>query len=77
MFDKLFNWCKRSVTIVWARIQMLSGVVLLALAPLLDALNSSPDLKAILVTSRPWLIGLALIGFITELCRRRTIPKTP
>lgn len=74
--DKIKAWFKNSVTILWARIQMVAGAALVALAPILDTLNASPDLKNILIQSRPWLIGLAVIGFITELCRRRTLPPS-
>jgi len=69
--SKLKDWFKHSVTILWARVVAIGGVVL----AILPALLSDPTLQnAIQTALSPQYIPFYLIaiGVITELARRRT-----
>lgn len=58
------KWCKGSLTILWARLQTLLGVVLTVAA----TVDFSP------IISAKWLpVWLVISGTITELTRRRTL----
>ena len=74
MWDKIRAWFKSSVTILWARVQVLAGALAAAVFALLqdpaitDALRSAMQPKFI-----PYYV--IAIGLITELARRRTLSK--
>ena len=63
-WEKLKTWCKDSVTIAWARLQVLFGAIWIAL--------QSTDLAPLL--NPKWLtVWLVFSGVVTELTRRRTL----
>lgn len=71
MWEKIKSWFKNSVTILWARIQVVSGVVVASLV----SLSSDPNIQdAIKTALQPKFIPyyVIAIGAITEIARRRT-----
>ncbi len=76
MIDQLWNWCRRSATIVWARMQIVLGLAGGLVLVLLEA-TETVDLKQFLppqyAVYAPFIV--AAIGFITQACRNRTLPK--
>jgi len=72
-WNKLKAWFKDSVTILWARIQYVVGIVGTGLIGAFSGYDftqlSSMDVKSAL----KMLAFAALAGVITEVCRRRTI----
>ncbi|HET8545257.1 MAG TPA: hypothetical protein VFL68_12200 [Pseudolabrys sp.] len=76
MWSKTKSWFGNSLTILWARIQVLAGL----LAALLMALATDPNVTgAIQVALEPRFIPyyVIAIGLITEIARRRTISRVP
>ncbi|HET7804648.1 MAG TPA: hypothetical protein VFL53_10435 [Pseudolabrys sp.] len=76
MWSKIKSWFGNSLTILWARIQVLAGL----LAASLMALASDPNVTAaIQVALEPRFIPYYVIavGLITEIARRRTISRVP
>jgi hypothetical protein len=74
MWTKIKSWFRNSATILWARIQVVAGVVGAALL----ALASDPNVTgAIQAALRPDFIPyyIIAIGLITEIARRRTIAR--
>jgi hypothetical protein len=73
-WDKIKAWFKHSVTILWARVVALAGVVLVAGQSVLGDPNVSSAVQTIL---QPKFIPyyVIAIGIITELARRRTAGK--
>jgi hypothetical protein len=71
MWDKIKTWFRNSVTILWARTQVLAGLV----AASVLALASDPNVVgAIQAALEPKFIPyyVIAIGLITEMARRRT-----
>jgi len=71
MWKKIRSWFCNSVTILWARTQVLVGVIVATLM----ALASDPNVtSAIQAALQPKLIPyyVIAIGLITEIARRRT-----
>ena len=71
MWNKIKSWFKNSITILWARTQVLAGLI----AALLLALASDPNVTdAIQTTLQPKYAPyyIIAIGLITEVARRRT-----
>jgi hypothetical protein len=71
MWNKIRAWFKNSITIFWARLQVLVG---LAVASLM-ALASDPNVtSAVQAALQPKFIPyyVIVIGLITEIARRRT-----
>lgn len=75
MWDKIKAWFKRSETIFLARAQVAIGAVTALMAQFSDILNSMPEFKAFLIANKGWLIGLSVLGIVTELLRRRNDPN--
>lgn len=76
MWSKIKYLFRNSVTILWARIQMLAGL----LAASLMALATDPNVTgAIQVAMDPKFIPyyVIAIGLITEIARRRSISRVP
>jgi hypothetical protein len=76
MWSKTKSWFGNSLTILWARIQVLAGL----LAAFLMALATDPNVAgAIQVALEPRFIPyyVIAIGLITEIARRRTIRRVP
>jgi hypothetical protein len=72
MWSKIKSWFGNSVTILWARIQVLAGL----LAAFLMALATDPSVTAaIQVALEPKFVPFYVIaiGLITEIARRRSI----
>jgi hypothetical protein len=76
MWSKIKSLFGNSLTILWARIQVLTGL----LAAFLMALATDPNVTgAIQVALEPRFIPyyVIAIGLITEIARRRTISRVP
>jgi hypothetical protein len=76
VWSKTKSWFGNSLTILWARIQVLAGL----LAAFLMALATDPNVTgAIQVALEPRFIPyyVIAIGLITEIARRRTISRVP
>ena len=76
MWSKTKSWFGNSLTILWARIQVLAGL----LAAFLMPLATDPNVTgAIQVALEPRFIPyyVIAIGLITEIARRRTISRVP
>lgn len=76
MWSKIKSSFRNSVTILWARIQVLAGL----LAASLMALVTDPNVTgAIQVAMDPKFIPyyVIAIGLITEIARRRSISRVP
>jgi hypothetical protein len=74
MWDKIKAWFKYSLTILWARVVALAGLLLAAG----QALLADPNVTAAIQTAlRPQYIPyyVIAIGLITEIARRRTAGK--
>jgi hypothetical protein len=71
MWKKIKSWFRNSVTILWARTQVLTGLIVATLM----ALASDPNVTgAIQAALQPKFIPyyVIAIGLITEIARRRT-----
>ena len=72
-WDKIKAWFRDSVTILWARIQYIGGIVGAGLIATFSGYDftqlSSMDVKS----AFKMLAFAALAGVITEACRRRTL----
>jgi hypothetical protein len=72
-WDRIKAWFKESVTILWARVQYVVGVVGAGLIAAFSGYDftqlSSLDAKS----AFKMLAFAALAGVITEACRRRTL----
>jgi len=71
MWLKIKSWFNNSVTILWARVQVLAGLAAAALM----ALASDPNVTAAIQSAlQPRYIPyyVIAIGLITEVARRRT-----
>jgi hypothetical protein len=76
MWFELKSWFGNSLTILWARVQVLVGL----LAASLMALATDPNVTgAIQVALEPKFIPyyVIAIGLVTEVARRRTISRVP
>jgi hypothetical protein len=74
MWNKIKAWFKHSVTILWARLVALGGVVLGAA----QALSADPNVNdAIHAALQPKFIPyyVIAIGLVTEIARRRTAER--
>ena len=71
----IWIWCNRSVTIVWARLQYVGGILSAGLLVAFSGYDftslASLDGKAAFKV----LLAVALSGVLTEFARRRTLPK--
>ncbi len=74
MWDNIKAWFKHSLTILWARLVALVGLLLAAGEALLADPNVTAAIQSVL---QPKFIPyyVIAIGLITELARRRTIEK--
>ena len=74
MWGKIGAWFKHSVTILWARLLALAGIVLASMQSLRSDPNIGGAVQQLLKPQYiPWyVIG---IGVVTELWRRRTAGK--
>lgn len=74
MWGKIKAWFKNSATIVWARLQVIAGVLTASAFALLQDPNVTGALQSAL---QPKFIPyyVIAIGLVTELARRRTAEK--
>jgi hypothetical protein len=74
MWDKIKAWFKYSLTILWARVVALAGLLLAAGEALLSDPNITGAIQSVL---QPKFIPyyVIAIGLVTELARRRTVAK--
>jgi len=72
MADRIKAWFKHSLTILWARLIAVAGLLLAAGESVLQDPNVASALQAVL---RPQYVPyyVIAIGLITELARRRTV----
>lgn len=74
MWDTIKAWFKHSLTILWARVIALTGVILAAGEGLLADPNATSAIQSVLQPKYiPYFV--IAIGVITELARRRTAEK--
>ena len=73
MLDKIKLWFKNSVTILWARVQVLAGIVGAALV----GLAADPTFQASIqdYAKQYWWAFLIIFGVLTEIARRRTVGR--
>ena len=71
MWDKIKAWFKHSVTILWARVVALAGLLLAAGQSAVQDSNVSGAIQTVL---QPKFIPyyVIAIGLVTEIARRRT-----
>jgi len=74
MSDTIKAWFKHSLTILWARVQVLAGFVGAVIFGLTQDPNISGALQSLL---KPEYIPyyVIAIGVVTELARRRTVSR--
>jgi hypothetical protein len=70
MWDKIKAWFKHSVTILWARVLVLFGIIAAAISNVggIDIFHGA-------ISDKVWPWVVASFGVITELARRRTAGK--
>ena len=74
MWDKIKAWFKHSVTILWARLVAVAGLLLAASQSVLqDPSVASAVQTALQPKYVPYYV--IAIGLITELARRRTVDR--
>ena len=74
MWDKIKAWFGHSVTILWARIQVVAGAAAAAAFALLQDPNVVAALQSALQPKYiPYYV--IAIGLVTELARRRTVSQ--
>lgn len=71
VIDQVWDWCKQSATIVWARLQSAIGLVLAAAASI-DVTPLAGMAPRDALKMGGWLLAS---GVITEVARRRTLEK--
>jgi hypothetical protein len=74
MLEKIKTWFRHSLTILWARLVAIAGLLLAAVQSLLQDPNVTGAIQSALQPKYIpyYVIG---IGLITELARRRTVDK--
>lgn len=76
MIQRIWDWCKESITIVWARLQYIVGILSAGLIVAFSGYDftslASMDLKSMFKI----LLAVAVSGILTELARRRTLPSS-
>ena len=75
MIHAAWNWCKRSATIVGARLQYIGGIVGAGLVATFSGYDFSALATMDAKAAFKMLLAVAMAGILTELCRRRTLPK--
>jgi hypothetical protein len=73
MLEKIEAWFKNSLTILWARVQYIGGVLA---AGLIVAFSGYDFTKLTTLTKEDaikMLVAVAAAGIMTELARRRTL----
>jgi hypothetical protein len=73
MLEKLETWCKHSLTILWARVQYIIGILSAGLIVAFSGYDftqlASMDWKSAFKV----VAAVAVSGVLTELARRRTL----
>jgi len=73
MFDRVKAWFRDSLTILWARIQYVGGILAAGLIVAFSGYDftqlTSMDSKA----AFKMLLAVAVAGILTEIARRRTL----
>ena len=74
MWNQIKASCRHSVTILWARVVALAGLLLVAGQSLLQDPNVSSAIQSVL---QPKFVPyyVIAIGLVTELARRRTVDR--
>ena len=72
-WDRIKTWFKDSVTILWARVQYVVGVVGAGLIAAFSGYDFTQLSTMDLQSAFKMLAFAALAGVITEVCRRRTL----
>lgn len=72
-WDKVKAWFKDSVTILWARIQYVVGIVGAGLIGAFSGYDFTQLASVDAKSAFKMLAFAALAGVVTEVCRRRTI----
>ncbi len=75
MINAIWSWCKRSATIVGARLQYVGGIVGAGLVATFSGYDFGTLVTMDAKAAFKMLVAIAITGILTELCRRRTLPK--
>jgi hypothetical protein len=74
--QRLWVWCKRSATLVWARAQYIGGLISAGLIVAFSGYDFTSLASLDWQASFKILIAVAVSGLLTEFARRRTLPGT-
>jgi hypothetical protein len=75
MLRRLKAWCQNSLTILWARLQYFGGVIGAGLVVTFSGYDFTQLVSMDGKAAFKMLLALAIAGVLTELARRRTLPK--
>jgi hypothetical protein len=75
MIHAVWDWCKRSATIVGARLQYVGGIIGAGLVATFSGYDFTALVTMDAKAAFKMLVAIAIAGVLTELCRRRTLPK--
>ena len=76
MIEKVWAWCKRSTTIVWARVQYIVGLVSAGLIVAFSGYDFTSLVSLDWRAAFKILVAVGVSGVLTELARRRTLAKS-
>ena len=71
----LWTWCRQSATIVWARLQYVGGILSAGLIVAFSGYDFTSLASLDGKMAFKILLAVAISGMLTELARRRTLPK--
>lgn len=75
MIANLKIWFRHSLTILWARIQYVGGLIGAGLLAAFSGYDFTTLVALDVTAAFKMLVAVAFAGVLTELARRRTLPK--
>jgi len=76
MIANLKVWFRNSLTILWARIQYVGGLIGAGLLAAFSGYDFTTLVALDVKAAFKMLVAIAFAGILTELTRRRTLPKS-
>ncbi len=73
MWERIKAWFKHSVTILWARIQYVVGILAAGLIAAFSGYDFTQLTSMDLKSAFKMLCAVAIAGILTEVARRRTL----
>lgn len=73
MWDKIKNWFRDSLTIAWARIQYIGGILAAGLIAAFSGYDFTHLTTMSAADAFKMLCAVAIAGVLTEIARRRTL----